>query len=496
MDRRVPASEHARREGATAVRNAVKLATSLLITSAVTLIFTFKLPNYLGPILWGHYKTGEQFAMSAVVFLGLGVDTYASREVAVRPKHASDFFLGVVSVRTLVLLPLFVAWTVWSKGKAEERELAAGLFGIAYVFNALNLTFQQMLQAASKVGGLAVANVAAKVLWGGGVLFAVVLGAPFWVVPLPMIASEALKCAFLGYATRKAIDLELRFDWKETKKVLVISFPFFVANVAVSLGSSIDVLVLGSLVSETSPEVGWYGAAQQIARMSALLSPVLGGVLIPMMSRAHARNEEDFFAILRRGIEGVAVVAIPLTLILALGAELVVRLLKPEFLPAANSLRWLAPTFVLSYGNVLLWVALMILGRSWTITIISITGLALLPPFIWAGVRLLDGWGPGGAGMGSAMAVSARELVILLVFLYFLGKRAIDRRSATNIGKSVLVSAVVVGAHVALTSLHPLVRLVIDGALYGVLALGLRILRPADVVSVLRLIKDRKKAAS
>jgi O-antigen/teichoic acid export membrane protein len=309
-----------------------------------------------------------------------------------------------------------------------------------------------------------------------------------------MIASEALKCAFLAYATKNAIDLELRFDWKETKKVLAISFPFFVANVAVSLGSSIDVLVLGSLVSETSPEVGWYGAAQQIARMSALLSPVLGGVLIPMMSRAHARNEEDFFAILRRGIEGVAVVAIPLTLILALGAEIVVALLKPEFIPAARSLRWLAPTFVLSYGNVLLWVALMILGRSWVITIISILGLALLPPFIWAGIHLVSGSGSGGAGMGTALGVSARELVILLVFLWFLGKRAVDRRSATNVAKSIVASAIVIGADYAMSSLYPIVRLALDGALYGVLAFGLRILRPSDIKSVLKMIKDRKKA--
>lgn len=490
-----PASEHTRREGATAVRNAIKLAASLLVTSAVTLIFTFKLPNYLGPVLWGHYKTGEQFAMSAVVFLGLGVDTYASREVAVRPKHASDFFLGVLSVRALLLAPLFVAWMVWSTDKAEERQIAAGLFGIAYVFNSLNLTFQQMLQAASKVGGLAVANVAAKILWGGGVLAAVILGAPFWVVPLPMIASEALKAAFLAYATRQAIGLELRLDWSQTKKVLAVSFPFFVANVAVSLGSSIDVLVLGSLVSQTSSEVGWYGAAQQIARMSALLSPVLGGVLVPMMSRAHARTVDEFFAILRRGIEGVAVVAIPLTLMLALGAEVVVQLLKPEFVPAASSLRWLAPTFVLSYGNVLLWIALMILGRSWTITIISIVGLGLLPPFIWTGVRLASGLGDGGAGMGCAMAVSARELVVLLVFLYFLGSRAIDRRSASNIAKSILVSGIVIAAHMAMSGLHPIVRLAADASLYGVLALALRIVRPADVLSVLRLIKDRKKAA-
>ena len=77
-------------EGATALRNAVKLATSLLLTWGVALVITFKLPKYLGPTVFGHYKFGDQFAMSLAVFLSLGVDTYISREVAVRPKHASE----------------------------------------------------------------------------------------------------------------------------------------------------------------------------------------------------------------------------------------------------------------------------------------------------------------------------------------------------------------------------------------------------------------------
>ena len=93
--------------------------------------------------------------------------------------------------------------------------------------------------------------------------------------------------------------------------------------------------------------------------------------------------------------------------------------IKDKFLPAADSLRWLAPTFVFAYANVLLWLAPMILDRSWTITIVSIAGLVLLPILIVLAVPLFAPLGPGGAGMGVAIALSARELVIMLVFLAF-----------------------------------------------------------------------------
>lgn len=489
--------DHTRREGMLALRNAAKLGASLVLTWGVAIIVTFKLPPYLGPVLNGHYRFGDQLAQSAAVFLSLGVDTYISREIAIRPKHASDFFGGVLVTRFLVLLPLIVVGFFFVRTEVADRQTATFLFGIAYAFTAMNQTFQQMLQAASKVGGLAVANVVAKVLWGGGTFAAVLFRAPFWVLPIPMILAEGLKALFLFTAARDAVDLKLRIDLAETKKVLKVAFPFYIANVAVSLGSTVDVPWLAKLVEKESPEVGWYGAARQIAQLSALLSPIMSGVLIPMMSRAKARDEQEFYRILRRGFEAVIVLSIPLTLILALGAEFWIHItIKDKFLPAAGSLRWLAPTFVFAYVNVLLWLSLMILDRSWTITIISIAGLALLPVLILVIVPITSQLGPGGAGTGVAMALTTRELIIALVFLAFLRSKALDRRGFFAVLKSLAFAGITIAVdHAIGARWHPLLRLTADSAVYGVLALTpfLGVLSPKDIKAVLKMVKDRKK---
>jgi O-antigen/teichoic acid export membrane protein len=469
----------------------------MLLTWSVALIVAFKLPKYLGPVLFGHYKFGDQTAFVGAVFLSLGVDTYISREIAVRPKHASDFFGGLLVARTLMIVPLLGIALFYLHGKVYERQLAAMLFGIAYLFTALNQTFQQILQATSKVDRLAIANVLAKILWGGGTFAAVVFGAPFWMLPMPMIVGEALKAGVLYLATKDAVELEVRFDFEATKKVLRIAFPFYIANVAVSIGSSIDVLTLSSLVSETSPELGWYGSALQLAQLSALLSPIMSGVLIPMMSRAKARNTDDFYRILRRGFEAVIVISIPLTLLLALGAEYWIHItVKDAFLPAAGSLRCLAPTFVFAYANVLLWLALMILDRSWTITIISIVGLLLLPVFVIVLVPIFEKLGPGGAGMGAGIALSLREFVIVVTFLAFLRSKAMDRRGLGALVKSLAI-CVVVGLvdHWLKARLIPPLRLAVDAALYGVLALAIGVIAPSDIKAVLKMVKDRKKPA-
>src|SRR5688572_3719653 len=116
-------------EGATALRNGLKLATSLLLTWSVALVITFTLPKYLGPLHWGYYKYGFEYAATLAVFLGFGIDTYVSREVAVRPQHASDFFGGVLAVRTLAIVPLFLYGWFHLGHKLHEERVAAVLFG-------------------------------------------------------------------------------------------------------------------------------------------------------------------------------------------------------------------------------------------------------------------------------------------------------------------------------------------------------------------------------
>lgn len=480
-------------EGITALRNAIKLATSLLLTWGVGIIITFQLPNYLGPLRWGYYKYGLEYATSLAVFLHFGVDTYISREIPVRPKHASDFFGGVVVLRCLVVVPLFLYGYVHLGHKLHEERIAAALFGLTQLFMVMNLSFQQVLQAASTVGRLAIVNVIAKILWGGGIFAAIMLDAPFWVLPLPMLVSEVLKAALLYVTTRDAISLEWRVDPRETIRVLKVSLPFFIAIAAVYLGASLDVVLLRELVPDGSEEVGWYSAAREIARLSALMMPVLTGVLVPMMSRAMHKDEGEFFRLLRRGMEGVSVVSIPLTLMLALGARFAIGIvMKEKFLPASYSLEWLAPTFVLAYANSLLWLALMIMKRSWTITIVSLAGMALLPILILLIVPMTRGLGEGRMGMGVAIALSLRELIIVLIFLAVIGKRALDQRAMLSIVKSFLICGVVIAIHVTLARIDPW-RLLVDGIVYLILMLATRVLRIADIRNVLRLIKDRRK---
>ena len=96
--------------------------------------------------------------------------------------------------------------------------------------------------------------------------------------------------------------------------------------------------------------------------------------------------------------------------------------------------------------------------------------------------------------MGVAMALSARELIVACAFIALLGKDAFDRQSLRSIGLSLGIGLLVATTHGLLARLGDM-RLALDAALYVVLAAALGVVRPKDVRSIVRLVRERKLGA-
>jgi len=486
-------------EKMTALRNGVKLASSLAATWAVALIVKLKLPPYLGPERFGHYTFSESLSTSFLCLLSLGTETYIQREIATRPAHASDFFGGIMVLRVLLSIPLFLAMAgmQYAAGSTAELQWMLFLFGIAQFVMGVNSTLASMLQASTQVNELARSNVTSKLLWGGGVMALVYLKAPLVALVVPSVVSSLARTWVLWKASRRVLSLQFRVDRDATKKVVIASLPFFVHNISIVLIGRLDVTTLEYFT--TDKEVGWYGAANNLASLAMLLAPVLSWIMLPLFTRARSRSEEEFYGILRRAIEGFLVTAIPVTLMIGLGADLWVRLaFSSDFVPAAISLRVLAPVFVGTYLAMLLSSALITVHRSWQLTSISVMGLVLLPVLVVVSVPLLRGLGPGWAGAGAAFAVSGTELFVSGMLIRAIGKKALDWRAVSRVGKSMLTAVGVIVAHSLLGHLGYW-RLVVDAGLYAVVALligAVKIDELKQAVQAIRRARGAKPAAA
>jgi O-antigen/teichoic acid export membrane protein len=462
-----PPSTHA--DSLVAVRNALKLGVSLLGTWAVALGIKLVLPRYLGPSDFGVVNFAEAFAASWFVLTGFGIDTYVRKEIPVRVEHANDFFGSIYLLRLAVTVVLGAAMTVVLVATGRDGVMLRTVlcFAVGHLFFTSNNTYAAILHATGHIDGVAILNVAAKLVWGVGIVVGFWFGRYLEVVGIAFAASEGLKAGVLAYLTRQHVALPITWRPSALKAVLEESLPFYLVALSSTLSNRLDVTLIEFLANKT--EVGWYGAAANVASLALLLTPLIGWVLLPLSSRAAARGEDELVLVTRRSIELILSLAVPVSLLLGLGADVVVAILFGDaFTPAIPALRVLSCMFVLTYCAMSATTTLMRLERSWYVTLVTFVGVVVqtllnivLIPIV--GPRM----GDGGAGYASALSVIVSEALIAVLLLGALGKRAFDRRSVSRLSRTAAVTVLVI---VVDRLLSPLVSgLPLDARLCGVL---------------------------
>ncbi len=478
-----------------ATRNALQLGGSLLFTWAIALTIRLLLPRYLGPELFGTLSFADAFTTTFFLALGLGAEVYIRKFVAVHFEHASDFFGGTFVLRILMAAGIVGAMAVvmhLTHRPPQVRQLVYLFAGAQFLINA-NATLAALLHARGRVGGMSVLSVATKVAWGAGVLIALFSHAGLVGIALAYVVAESIKCAFLFGLAKRHLGLVFRVDVSATKAMIVSSLPFYLNAFATSGYGKLDVSLLAFFVS--AREVGWYAGASAIAGLTLLITPLIGWVLMPTFARAAERSREELFERIRRSTELILVIAIPVSLLVILGASVFVHTLFGEaFAPAALALRILAGTFVVTYIAVVYAISLLMLDRAWTLTAISVGGLCVNVVLNLVFVRHSIGWfGTGGGGAGAALAMLGTEIFVTSAMFSVVGRNAFDRRTLTMLGKSLFACAVVLGVD---RLLQPMAwaRVMLDAATYLVIVLATGALRAREMLDVVRAAMRRQPA--
>jgi len=480
-----------------AIRNALKLGASLVFTWGIGLAIRLLLPRYLGPARFGTLNFADGFTTAFFIVLNLGADQYIRKEVAIRPAHAIDFFGGVAVIRVAMALLVMAAMAIVLAvtGRQGDLQGLVLLYGLTQFFITFNASLSALLHAKGRVGAMSVLAVATKVIWAGGVLLAMATGAGLWAYAVSYLASESVETFVLYGLAREHLGLRFRVAWKSTKAMLIASLPYYLMLFAQMAYAKLDVSLLEFMAG--SEEVGWYGAAQAVAGLTLLVTPLIGWVLMPMFARAAARSREELDEQLRRSLELILVIAIPVALVINLGAELWTRIIfGPAFAPSAPALRILATMFVLMYVSIIYAQALIMLGRAWTLMVISVVGLianvalnVALIPFS------LRAFGAGGGGTGGALAIFGTEIVVASCLVGSVGRGAFDRRNVVAVGKSLAACAVVVLLDRRLAS-WGLPRIVADLSLYAALVLATGAVRLREMIAVVQEALRRRSASS
>jgi O-antigen/teichoic acid export membrane protein len=475
------------------VRNALKLGGSLMVTYGIALAVRLLLPRVLGPEAFGQFNwASEGFTAVFFVLVGLGLEVYIRKEVALRPEHASEFFGGTLLLQVGLaagLLGLMQALMV-ADGKPAPLRLLVLLLGVYQLFFRCNGTLAAVLHARERVDGLSVANIATKCVWGGGQLLVLALGLPLPWLGVPILASEVLRAAVLFRLSRRHAGLQFHVNARGTREALTGALPFFLNEAALAANGPMGIFLLGLLTNTT--EVGWYGAGWNLAGMTLMAAPVLTWVLLPLLSRAASQSPQELTRITRRTLEAVLAFSIPLTLAMGLGADVWIGWVYGEaFTPAAAVLRLQAPILALTYVAMVCASVLTVTGQGWRVTRTSVVSMVLNATLNLTLARPFLAWfGPVGGACASALALFTCESVVVILLVRAVGHHAFDRQSLVRLGKTLGICAAVVGVHLALAGLGAL-RLAVGAALYVLLVFATGALRLEELRNLMRLVRRR-----
>ena len=494
-NKEVAANDWRKREIRLAIGNAVKLGSSLIATWGIALVARLYIPRFLGPDRFGMLNFAEAFTATAFVMMSFGVDTYVRKEISVRPEHANDFVGGFISLRLLLLVVVYAGMEVALRAthcNAQVRQLVY-IYGATQFFMVGNATSAGLLQAVGQVNEMSVLSVATKLAWGGFTFVAIAMNLGLWAFALTLTLTEGGKSLILFRLARKHLKFKLRVYPRATGAVIWAALPFFVSSLATTVYDKIGVNLLSFLTN--TREVGWFGAASGLSGMTLLLTPLVSWILIPLFARSAAEAHDELFAMVRRSLEIILSLAIPVSLMMLLGADLWIRVLFGRaFTPAAASLRILAVGTVLMYVSIVAAYALAVLSYTWRMSLVFVGGMIVSPTCNFLFIRWMSNAdSPGAGGSACALATLVTEVAIVTSLLTLLGKRCFDRRLVSATFKSLAIAAAIVGLDSWLFKSLGLFRLVIDAALYAAAVMMTGAIRIREMIAMFRTWRRSKR---
>ena len=293
---------------------------------ALPLIILPYLVRVIGPAKFGILAFAQAIVFYFALIPDLGTNLYAPREIALVKEDRralSSFVSGVLLIKVLFLCAAFVLYlgVVLIVPRFKEEALVF-IFSAGYMIANTLLPvwfFQGIEKMVNITKGLFVARALSMVL-----IFSLIREKGDYVL-VPLINSGGLMIgALIMYALiyKEGIRI-VRPARKVLCKILSESVPLFVSNVAISVYTGINTVVLGFLTTDVV--VGYYSAAEKLVRAGMGIQGQLGYVFYPHTSSMLKISEERGRASMRVGLVATMLLAVPACIFVVTFPEQIVK---------------------------------------------------------------------------------------------------------------------------------------------------------------------------
>ncbi|GEM_PF-1483066 len=335
-------------------QSAIQFA-SRIVSLALGLGIVALMTRSLGPAAFGEYTTVVAFLQFILLFTGFGLGMTVAHELGSKQLPAAEVLGNALSLRAIssgiafALAPLVARWLGYPPAIVQGITLAAVAFWAASIGNMLTSVYQAQLQSAT----LAWLDIMSRLLLAVGA-FVVAIGGManpmnFLMV---LIFANVITTALNLMAAKRLITFHWRIDRAIWLMLLRTTWPVAVTTTLNVIYFKADTVILS--LFQPSTEVGQYGTAYAILEALLTLPAVIGGLLLPLVSSAHARGDRaTVVQLFRGGFDTLLAIGLAITTgAVLIGQQLVTALAGGNFGPAGRILTILTLALLCSFvGN-------------------------------------------------------------------------------------------------------------------------------------------------
>lgn len=289
--------------------------------------FVYKVVGYLVLTILTRYLTkGEMgeffFAASLASFFALltqlGTDNYIVRETANKSESALKYLSDVVSIRIIlfaIYLFLLNGFTLIFKFEAAETVFLTSIY---VLFEQFYSSIGSLFLAVKRIKYNVIAGVGTRIFLVGMIYFAVKMNGGLQFILFCYIAANALLLTTAFFILfRKFGRVNLSWNTDQLRKVLRLSFPFFILSALILIHFKIDSIMLGFMKPYTVVAV--YEASYKLFEASHFLTMPFGMIFLPIFSRmAFNENWNEIRIVMKKIFTIMSIVGSVLTITILL----------------------------------------------------------------------------------------------------------------------------------------------------------------------------------
>lgn len=281
--------------------NAILRTGGELVAKAASLAFFVVMARELGTEGFGDFNFALSLATLVIPAAGFGMDGLLAREVARDRGRVHGFMSNVVAVKALgaLLLLALMALVVNLAGYDGDARLAVYLVGAGVALENLGRTWQATMQAHERLGLVSGALIVERTVTSAAGIALMLGGAGLVAVSAVFLGGAAVGLATAHLLLRARVVAPRReVDRSRWLPLVRAGIPIGLVTLLFGTLLQLDVVLL-SLLSGDSEEVGVYGAAFRLVAATMFLSWAFGQATQPWL----ARQEDDRALPLARGYE-------------------------------------------------------------------------------------------------------------------------------------------------------------------------------------------------